>query len=421
LAIAINRTLIAVLENYRSWRGGKVLEVLQLRRHFHLLQSRRTSVQPFSHLKEPMVRSKTKRAARAMAALAMLVLLPAVVLSKDLAGRVNIVPPRDRGQTAVARLDEKGIIHLLSDAADGPWYFKSTDGGTTFSTPLAVVDERARKPGLEFSVSDMAVGKDGRVHVVMSTNAWKLKLARNEWGAFYTSIDPHAQAISPVRSLNQTPSEGFSVACDDRGTVTVCWLKDKLYANLSRDHGDTFAAAVEINPACNPCNCCTTSAVYGTDGRLAVLYREESDNNRDMFLLLWDQDRGQSSVERISSTSWNVSACPMTYYAVARDQSGFSAVWPTRGDVYFARLDGRGKALAQGEIKTPGKAGMRTGMLILNANDGSVLVAWKKDHRLGWQLYDAAGSPLGSSGSAASPGAGAAGVVDKHGQFLLFR
>jgi hypothetical protein len=111
----------------------------------------------------------------------------------------------------------------------------------------------------------------------------------------------------------------------------------------------------------------------------------------------------------------------MTYYTVSRNESGFTAVWPTRGETYFARLDGKGKLLPPGEIKTPGKAGMRTGMLTLNAPNGSTLVAWRQDASVRWQLYDAKGQPSGSVGSANSAGTGVAGVVDKIGNFILFR
>ena len=111
----------------------------------------------------------------------------------------------------------------------------------------------------------------------------------------------------------------------------------------------------------------------------------------------------------------------MTYYTVSRNESGFTAVWPTRGEIYFARLDGKGKLLPPGEIKTPGKTGMRTGMLALNGPRGSTLAAWRQDDCMKWQLYDAKGKPSGSVGSAKSAGTGVAGVVDKGGQFILFR
>jgi hypothetical protein len=154
---------------------------------------------------------------------------------------------------------------------------------------------------------------------------------------------------------------------------------------------------------------------------LALLYREETNNERDMYLVLWDQERSQVSRARVSSTLWKTDSCPMSSYAVSRRQGGFVAVWPTKGQIYFARLDSKGKLLPPGEIKTPGSDGPHTGMLALSAPDGSTLVAWKKDARLGWQLYDARRQPSGSPGSAKSVGNGVAGVVGKDGHFILFR
>jgi hypothetical protein len=336
-------------------------------------------------------------------------------------GKVTTVSVPALGRPVVARTDAEGTVHLLCDSPDGPKYAKSNDGGVTFSAAIPVVNGGSHAAGLEYSAWDMAVGQGGRVHVAMGTNAWKLKLPQEEWGFFYANLDPGSAAFSPVRNINRKPSEGFSLAADGKGNVTACWLSDKLYANVSRDNGETFGANVEINPRFNPCNCCTTSAAYGEDGRLAVFYREETGNERDMYLVLWDQAGGRTSRTRVSQTLWKLDACPMTYYTVTPDRGGFVAAWPTRGDVYFARLDGRGRPVSPGEVKTPGKAGMRTGVLALSAPDGTTLVAWKNGVRLGWQLYGEGGKPLGQPGSVESPGNGAAGVVGKDGRFTLFR
>jgi hypothetical protein len=325
------------------------------------------------------------------------------------------------GEPVAARTDAEGIIHLLYNSADGPKYARSSDNGKTFEAPISVVDGGSRKTGLVFYPCDMAVGKGNRVHVAMVTNAWQLKLPQEEWGCYYTNLDPGTKAFAPVRNINGKPSEGFSLAADGKGAVTACWLSGKLYANVSHDGGKTFGPRVEINPAYDPCDCCTTSAVFGANGKLAVFYREETNNDRDMWLVLWDQGHGQVSRTRVSTTLWKVNTCPMTYYAVSRNEGGFTAVWPTRGEIYFARLDAQGKLLPPGEIKTPGKAGMRTGMLALNAPRGSTLVAWRQGDCVKWQLYDAKGQSVGPVGSAKSAGSGVAGVVDKDGRFILLR
>jgi hypothetical protein len=110
----------------------------------------------------------------------------------------------------------------------------------------------------------------------------------------------------------------------------------------------------------------------------------------------------------------------MTYFTINRAGDGFVAAWPTKGEVYFARLDKNGAVLPPGEIKTPGTSGMRNGLVAVSARDGVTLVAWKNKEALGWQLYDAKGRPQGEPGSASSMGGGAAGVVLPDGNFILF-
>ncbi len=324
------------------------------------------------------------------------------------------------GRPVLARCDAAGTIHVLCDAPGGPQYSRSADDGKTFRQPLAIVDGPSRRPGLEFHVWDLAVSQDGAVHIALGTNAWKLKLPKEEWGLFYTRLDPAAKEFAPLRNVNRTPSEGYSLAVGENGNLTACWLAGKLYANVSRDGGRTFGPNVEIDAAFNPCDCCTTSSTYAADGRLVVLYREETNNERDMFLVLWDQAKNSVSRTRISTTPWKIDACPMTYYSIVPAGDGFVAAWPTMGRVYLARLDANGGLLPPGEIKTPGESGMRSGVLSLTSAAGETLVAWKKSNQLGWQLYDAQGRPSGRPGSADSRGSGAAGVVTKEGRLLLF-
>jgi hypothetical protein len=365
---------------------------------------------------------KTNRKLALLVMLKVFLLAPADAQAQERTNnKVTTVAVPDGGQPMAARTDSAGVIHLLYDSADGPQYVKSSDDGQTLSKPIAVVDRESRKPGLKFAAWDMAVSPDGRVHVAMGTNAWKLKLPKEEWAFFYASLAPGSREFSPVQNLNRKPSEGFSLAADGKGSVTACWLSDKLYANVSHDHGKTFAPAVEIDPTFDPCDCCTTSAAYGADGKLAVLYREETNNERDMFLVLWDQDRKTVSRTRVSSTLWKLDGCPMTYYAVAPRGDGFTAVWPTESRVFFARLDSKGALLSPAEIKTPGSAGMRTGILALGDSDGSTLIAWKKDGQLNWQLYDKQCRPEGRPNSTKSAGSGVAGVLAKNGDFVLFR
>src|SRR6266566_2536555 len=356
-----------------------------------------------------------------LALLNLSVMAAAAGYAREHVSRVNVIHVPGGFKVVKAQLGADGAIHLLLDAEDGPRYVKSMDACVTFSAPMTIVDAASQKPGLKFQGEDLAIGKDGRVHVAMSNNAWKLKLPEEEWGFYYASLASGANAFSPVRNLNRKPSEGFSLTADERGNVTACFLSGKLFTMVSHDNGQSFGEYAEPNPAWDPCDCCTTAAAYGVDSKLAVLYREETDNERDMFVVLWDE-RGKNKPlrTRVSGTPWKLNGCPMTYFTITRTDTGYVAAWPTKGTVYFARLDKAGAVLPPGEIKTPGTSGMRNGLVALTASDGATLVAWKNKDVLGWQLYDAKGQPQGSPGSAPSRGSGAAGVALPNGKFMLF-
>jgi len=319
-----------------------------------------------------------------------------------------------------ARVDAQGTIHLVAHADGGLRYCQSRDGGRTFSSPTPVVRGGEFPPGLEFEVWDVVVSDRGDVHVALGTNAWKLKRPHAEWGLYYARRRAAAGDFEPVRNLNARPSEGFALALSPTGTLTATWLADRLFANVSRDRGDTFEATVEFDPSANPCDCCTTSAAYGADGRLAVLYREETNNDRDMFVALWNQQTRQVTRRKVSRQGWHVDACPMTYYSIVAAGEGYLAAWPTRGEVHFTRLTAEGEPTAIRERATGGQAGMRSGIIAVPGPEESQWIAWKKEGQLHWQAYDREFQPRGRPAQIASPGTGAPAVRWRE-QFVLFR
>lgn len=352
--------------------------------------------------------------------LALLIGMTVCTQSLHAADKVATLPVPGGGKPMAARTDATGTIHLVFDSVNGPQYTRSVDGGRTLERAIPIVDQASRKPGLEFITWDMAVSGEGAVHVVLGTNAWKLKLPKEEWGYLYARRLPGATEFEPVRNLNHRPSEGFSLAIGTNGALAAVWMAEKLFVTISSDGGKTFGAIIAIDPSLDPCNCCTTSAVYAADGRIALLYREETDNQRDMYLAFWDPSTNKASKKRISTTSWKIDSCPMTYYSLLRSNDGFIATWPTKGDVYFARLATDGSLKAPKEVKTEGQSGMRTGVIGLPVSDEQTFVAWKKDERVGWQLFDARGATLGLPRYLQSAGSGVAVTTTKSGDIVLF-
>src|SRR6476660_8654161 len=148
-------------------------------------------------------------------------------------GRVRTIPVPNGGEPAAARVDAHGTIHLVFNSENGPQYSKLIENGETLSSPIAVVNGESLNPDLKFAAWDMAVGPQSEVHVALGSNAWKLKLPKEEWALYYARLDAGQNAFAPLRNINHQSSEGFSIATDERGDVTACWLAGKLFANVS--------------------------------------------------------------------------------------------------------------------------------------------------------------------------------------------
>ncbi len=325
------------------------------------------------------------------------------------------------GHIVKARRGGDGVIHVLADGPGGPRYARSSDGGVTFGPPMVVVVASDLPAGLEFAGEDLAVGPDGRVHVALSSNGWKLKRPQEEWGFYYAQLPAGGEAFTPLRNLNRKPSEGFALAAGTNGLVVASFLSGKLHTMVSEDAGKSFGPFAELNPAWNPCDCCTTALAFGSDGRTALLYREETDNLRDPHLALWEATRGTTlSRTRLGEGHWRLAGCPMTYFVLEPVPTGYLAAWPTEGQVRWARLDLAGKLLPPGEIAAPGTTGMRQHLVILESTGGTVLVAWQEREQVRWQRYDRRGQPIGVPGAAASTGKGVAGVPLTGDRFRLF-
>jgi len=98
---------------------------------------------------------------------------------------------------------------------------KSSDSGVSFGAPMEIVDAASQKTGLKFQGEDLAIGRDGRVHVAMANNAWKLKLPQEEWADMVETCRDCDWTNGCVRWLqeNQTATE-VPPSCPNCGRLT---------------------------------------------------------------------------------------------------------------------------------------------------------------------------------------------------------
>jgi len=185
-----------------------------------------------------------------LAGLGYFFILAAAGHASEGASRVNVIRVPGDAKVAKAQLGADSTIHLLVDAEDGPRYVKSTDAGVTFSAPMTIVDAASQKPGLKFHSEDLAVGKDGRVHVAMANNAWKLKLPEAEWGFYYANLPP-GEIRTPGTSGMRMSLVTLSAA---DGATLIAWknkhvLGWQLYDRKGQSQGAPGSASSKGNGA----------------------------------------------------------------------------------------------------------------------------------------------------------------------------
>src|SRR5262249_45023703 len=102
---------------------------------------------------------------------------------------------------------------------------------------------------------------------------------------------------------------------------------------------------------------------------------------------------------------WTIATCPMTSMSVVASAGRVLAAWETAGQVYWGEVDARSAQVPK-PISAPGDGGTRKHpRLAVNAGVSRLLVwtegtAWARGGSLAWQVFDSAGKPAGSRGTA---------------------
>src|ERR1041385_8512886 len=174
-------------------------------------------------------------------ACASLILLIAQAASVSGAPSVTVTKTPGDGAVPDAETAKDGSIHVAYVSGEDVFYVVSTNAGKTFSAPLRVNSEPGTAhPANMFRGPDLAIGQNGRVHVIWYVNAYQRKLPQDEWGVFYSHLDPGQAAFAKEVNLNHKPSDNYSLAADDKGHVAVVWMAGKLVLTVSSDNGESF-------------------------------------------------------------------------------------------------------------------------------------------------------------------------------------
>lgn len=314
-----------------------------------------------------------------------------------------------------AEIDRHGFVHVAYVSGNDVYYLRSEDNGETFSVPIRVNSETGFASGGLFRGPDIAVDEADRVHVVWYNNAYVQDRPKDEWGVMYAQLNPGEASFGPNRNLDQTPSDGFSIAVNDRSQVAVLWIADSLYYRQSSDAGVSFSPALGI--LASPCDCCSTRALLSNEGRLTFLYRANDDDVRDMYLGTYSIDAGTFYRLQLNSVSWTINACPMSGGSLRSETAHVIASWESKGEIFLGLIDQQSSQTGPTEILVSNKG--KYPIAIPGSNN--YLVAWKEGARLRWQHFDGNGNAEGRIESIATNTRDQpASVYTDSGTFLLF-
>ncbi len=300
-------------------------------------------------------------------------------------------------------------------------------GASTWSEPRRVNSRALSVSGLgPIDGARLVLGPDGRLHVV-----W----LQAEPPAFvYTRSRADGPGFEPQRELPAgeagTLEAGPAVATDGGGNVYVFWhagafddARRSVFLTASRDGGTTFGPARRVSPeAEGACACCGLAAATDAGGAVHVSYRGAGDNVRRGQRLLTSTDHGRTFSDRLVQP-WELGACPVSTTSLFAGPGGLTAAWETQGQVYFAGVDRLDAMRAP-----PGQARFRRKNPVVAVGPrGDTLLAWGDGPgfsfggSLHWQVFDAAGRPVGEPGGGAGTvieGSTVAAVV-QDGRFLV--
>jgi hypothetical protein len=88
------------------------------------------------------------------------------------ANAIRLVQTPNGGEVPDAEVDASGAIHIAFVKGEDAYYAKSDDGGKSFSQRLRINSVPSTvHPANMFRGPDLALGKNGRVHVIWYVNA----------------------------------------------------------------------------------------------------------------------------------------------------------------------------------------------------------------------------------------------------------
>ena len=316
---------------------------------------------------------------------------------------VSPTAPNRQPQLAAAG----GTVALVFGSGEGIWLARSLDNGNSFGAPAKVAE-----------LPKMLLGRHRGPRVVISGNTIVVSAISSEPGDLmvWRSTDGGRTWSRPL-AINDTPKaarEGLhAMAGDAEGHMAAAWLDDRsgngkrLYGAFSSDAGRTWSRNVLLyeSPDGTICQCCDPSLAVMGHSEFVVMWRNALGGSRDLYTLRLRDGRPVGVAVKQGEGTWKLDACPMDGGGIAVRGGQIASAWRRDRDIYLAAPGkpevkiGTGQDVAFGAnsrdfyaawstpagiaLYTAGATSQLSSLgafpAIVALPDGAMLVAWEED------------------------------------------
>lgn len=259
------------------------------------------------------------------------------------------------GKQPTIAVSKDNNIKVVFGQGEEIYYTGSADGGKSFSKPALI----GKQPKLALGATrgpQIAVTKDYTL-VAAAAHTGKIMVYRMK-----NKEDKWSQPVNILKD-DTTATEGFvALATGKENEVYAVFLdhrlnrKNNVFAASSTDGGKTWSKTrlVYASPDGRVCPCCRPSIAADQRGNVYVMFRNELNGTRDMFIA-HSKDGGKTfkQAEKLGVGTWTLNACPMDGGALAMNVKGeVGSVWRRESAVYYAEPRGREQKIAEGRAAT---------------------------------------------------------------------
>lgn len=250
-------------------------------------------------------------------------------------------------------IGENGRVVLVYGQGTTIHCMVSKDGGAHFDAPTTVAKLPAIALGMRRGPRVAITGRDQIIVSAIDGGGYK---TNNGDVLSWHSRDNGQSWSGPTRinTVATSAREGLhALAGGPDGTAFATWLdlradRTELWGAVSKDGGATWQAdhRVYASPDRSICECCHPSAAVAPDGTIYVMWRNQINGDRDIFLAR-SRDKGKTfeNAAKLGTGTWKLDHCPMDGGAIALGRDGEPVTAWRRDQSVFQSESGRPETL----------------------------------------------------------------------------